>query len=99
MEEVKPLSACFTTSPDTIYAGSEVTFDASCNNLSGVYYEWYFGDSGITHDYDEDTPVIIHAYPDTGSYNFSLFIQDTAFRYSQTNQTAVAQTQRTIIVK
>ncbi len=63
-------------SPPPVYAGSQVTFDASesfdWNDLE-LTYEWDFGD-GTTL---EDGPVVTHTYAEGGLFDVSLKITNT----------------------
>ncbi|MBN2214396.1 MAG: PKD domain-containing protein [Bacteroidales bacterium] len=61
-------SACFTYEPETITAGSEVTYNSSCSK-NAVGYLWDFGDGSTS---TEANPI--HAFLNTGTYTVSLTV-------------------------
>ncbi|GET22931.1 right-handed parallel beta-helix repeat-containing protein [Prolixibacter denitrificans] len=66
------LEACFSVSPDVIYAGTNAAFNPSCTKQAvSVSYYWDFGDGGSS---TQTSPV--HVYASPGSYNVVLTITD-----------------------
>ena len=64
------LEACFTTSPDVLYAGTSVSFSSSCSKAAQYYY-WDFGDGTHSTDVNPD-----HVYADAGTYDVVLGVTD-----------------------
>ncbi len=79
--------ADFTRHPEPCYACYPLTFDASTsrdpNNDTGLtngiaYYTWDFDDGNTTiiGDNETATPIIIHYYQTSGTYNVNLTVTD-----------------------
>jgi PKD repeat protein len=68
-----PAQACFTTSPSPVFAGDQVTFDASCSE-NAASYKWSLGDG--TPDYTVNTTSsTTHTYSAPGYYSVSLEVK------------------------
>jgi PKD repeat protein len=65
----KPTKACFTYAPDPVEAGSPVTFDATCSEMTS-FCEWSFGDGTADTTCSERT--IQHTFASPGTYAVKL---------------------------
>jgi len=69
---LSPPTAEFTWTPQSPYAYSTVTFDASASTSNGaiiVSYNWSFGDGNVTVTTD---PLVTHYYTNGGNYTAAL---------------------------
>ena len=77
-----PPAACFTVSPDTVYAGMKVQLDASTSAdrespLSRLKFKWYFEGDGRTDSLPASSaPLAAHMFGDPGQYTVRLAVID-----------------------
>lgn len=84
-EDTSKPEACFTYSPDVIYAGTSVEFSSNCSKLADMY-DWEFGDG----TYSADTNPV-HIFASAGSYNVVLVVTDVNGNTATTTTTVTVE--------
>jgi hypothetical protein len=67
-----PLSVSFIVAPESIVAGSEVTFTSTGTHSDTAEYRWYVDGNRQ----DENSPIFIYTFPEVGGFSVSLLVLD-----------------------